>query len=208
MFTLVGGLVAFLDVDVAKKIEDLHVGPRQPFWICKYHSGKRGELDYWRAWLPGEQPAPATEGEFDARVGEQRDGTFAVEKLPEPDPGDKLQEGLVASILVANAARRREENGRAAIVAPPPATADVAASAASSTAVNQQPVGANIAITTPKRTTGQKLSLIDEVNALVDDFAAVLDRALRKHEGRVKPDEVRAIFLTAAIHSMKAGRNA
>ncbi|MGA3015954.1 MAG: hypothetical protein ABSF62_02460 [Bryobacteraceae bacterium] len=160
-----------------------HVGPRQPFWSIRFR--QLAEIE-----------------------GEQRDGTFAVEKLPEPDPGDKLQEGLVASILVANAARRREENGRAAIVAPPPATADVAASAASSTAVNQQPVGANIAITTPKRTTGQKLSLIDEVNALVDDFAAVLDRALRKHEGRVKPDELRAIFLTAAIHSMKAGRNA
>ena len=43
-------------------------------------------------------------------------------------------------------------------------------------------------------------SLVDQANELVDDFAQVLERALTKYCGKVKPDEVRAIFLTAAIN--------
>lgn len=41
--------------------------------------------------------------------------------------------------------------------------------------------------------------LITEANALVDAYAEVLDRALRKHEGRVKPDEVRALLISSYI---------
>jgi hypothetical protein len=37
----------------------------------------------------------------------------------------------------------------------------------------------------------------------VDAFAQVLERALTKHGGKVKPDEVRAIFLTAAINGSR-----
>lgn len=51
-------------------------------------------------------------------------------------------------------------------------------------------------------------ALVDAANALIDDYAAVLNRALTKHEGRVKPDEVRAIFLTAAINFAQKGRAA
>jgi len=43
-------------------------------------------------------------------------------------------------------------------------------------------------------------SLADQANDLVDAFAQVLERALTKYGGKVKPDEVRAIFLTAAIN--------
>ncbi len=41
--------------------------------------------------------------------------------------------------------------------------------------------------------------LVDEANSLVDAYAEVLDRALTKHGGRVKPDEVRSILLSAYI---------
>jgi hypothetical protein len=44
------------------------------------------------------------------------------------------------------------------------------------------------------------MSLVDRANELVDAFAEVLERALSKYGGKVKPDEVRAIFLTAAIN--------
>ena len=43
--------------------------------------------------------------------------------------------------------------------------------------------------------------LVETAISLVDNYAAVLEHALRKYEGRVKPDEVRAIFLTAAINN-------
>jgi hypothetical protein len=48
-----------------------------------------------------------------------------------------------------------------------------------------------------------KVTLVDEANALVDAFAAVLERALKTHEGRVKPDEVRALLITAYIQRGK-----
>jgi hypothetical protein len=44
--------------------------------------------------------------------------------------------------------------------------------------------------------------LVNDVSALVDAYADVLQHALTKHQGRVKPDEVRAIFLTGVINAM------
>jgi hypothetical protein len=49
-------------------------------------------------------------------------------------------------------------------------------------------------------------ALTDIAITLVDAYAVVLEHALTKHQGRVKPDEVRAIFLTAAIN--RGGRAA
>lgn len=48
--------------------------------------------------------------------------------------------------------------------------------------------------------------LVTQANVLIDAFAVVLERALTMYGGKVKPDEVRAIFLTAAINCAKAGR--
>lgn len=46
-------------------------------------------------------------------------------------------------------------------------------------------------------------TLVDEANALVDAYATVLDRALKTHQGRVKPDEVRALLITSYIQRGK-----
>ena len=43
-------------------------------------------------------------------------------------------------------------------------------------------------------------ALIEQVNACVDAYAACLEHALTTHNGRVKPDEVKSIFLTVAIN--------
>lgn len=42
-------------------------------------------------------------------------------------------------------------------------------------------------------------TLVDEANALVDIYAQVLDRALTTYGGRVKPEEVRSLVVTAYI---------
>jgi hypothetical protein len=42
--------------------------------------------------------------------------------------------------------------------------------------------------------------LVAESIALGDAYAQVLDHALTQHNNRVKPDEVKAIFLTAVIN--------
>ena len=46
-------------------------------------------------------------------------------------------------------------------------------------------------------------SLVDEANALVDAFATVLDRALTTYHGRVKPDEIRSLLLSAYIQRQR-----
>ena len=48
--------------------------------------------------------------------------------------------------------------------------------------------------------------LVSEANALVDAYAEVLSRALSKHQGRVKPDEIRAILLSAYIQRRRSAR--
>ena len=46
-------------------------------------------------------------------------------------------------------------------------------------------------------------SLVDEANSLVDSFAAVLDHALTKYQGRIKPEEAKALLITAYIQRSK-----
>ena len=45
--------------------------------------------------------------------------------------------------------------------------------------------------------------LVSEANSLVDAYAMVLERALSKYQGRVKPDEARALLITAYIQRSK-----
>ena len=44
---------------------------------------------------------------------------------------------------------------------------------------------------------------MNEANALVDAYAQVLDRALTTYQGRIKPDEARALLITAYIQRNK-----
>lgn len=46
---------------------------------------------------------------------------------------------------------------------------------------------------------GRAGALIEEANVLVDAYAEVLARALRTYEGRIKPDEVRALLISTYI---------
>ena len=46
-------------------------------------------------------------------------------------------------------------------------------------------------------------ALVDEANALVDSFAQVLERSLSLYQGRVKPEEVKALLISAYIQRQK-----
>jgi hypothetical protein len=46
-------------------------------------------------------------------------------------------------------------------------------------------------------------ALVDEANALVDSFAQVLERSSTLYHGRIKPDEVKALLITAYIQRNK-----
>ena len=45
--------------------------------------------------------------------------------------------------------------------------------------------------------------LVEETNALVDSFAQVLERSLTLYQGRVKPEEVKALLITAYLQRQK-----
>ena len=45
--------------------------------------------------------------------------------------------------------------------------------------------------------------LVEEANSLVDSFAAVLEHALTNYQGRIKPEEARALLITAYIQRSK-----
>ena len=65
-------------------------------------------------------------------------------------------------------------------------------------AVPALPKPAASATTAERHATAGEL-LVLEANALVDAYATVLERALSTYGGRVKPDEVRSILLSAYI---------
>jgi len=46
-------------------------------------------------------------------------------------------------------------------------------------------------------------TLVEEANSLVDSFAAVLDHALTRYQGRIKPEEAKALLITAYIQRAK-----
>ena len=46
-------------------------------------------------------------------------------------------------------------------------------------------------------------ALIEEANTLVDAYAEVLERALTTYQGRIKPEEARALLITAYIQRSK-----
>jgi hypothetical protein len=46
-------------------------------------------------------------------------------------------------------------------------------------------------------------ALVDEANSLVDAYAQVMERALTEYHGRVKPDEIRTLLVTAYIQRGK-----
>jgi hypothetical protein len=101
--------------------------------------------------------------------------TWEVARIPGEQPN---------GTLVSPASTVAATNGAAATPKPP-------ASATSATPA------------IPRRQPGR--SLVEEANALVDDFAAVLEHTLNTYQGRIKPEEAKALLITAYI---QRGRNA
>jgi hypothetical protein len=75
-------------------------------------------------------------------------------------------------------------------------------------AMGQQPNGTLVLPAPPEPKPAQRAEspnarLVEEANALVDAYALVLERALTTYQGRVKPDEVRTLLVTAYIQRSK-----
>ncbi len=54
-----------------------------------------------------------------------------------------------------------------------------------------------------RRQLNPQTPLVEEAKSLVDTFAAVLDHALTTYQGRIQPEEARALLITAYIQRAK-----
>jgi hypothetical protein len=140
MFTTQDNRVLFVDLVLARQIEDLNPQPGELLSITKVQRNGKGPITFTVSRVHGQQP----------------NGTFTV-----PAAGSTV----AAPLQNAASAAAAQSSDVGAIARKPMASA----------------------------------ALADEANALVDTYAVVLARALAMHEGRVKPDEVRSILLSAYI---------
>ena len=64
-YTFTDNRGAYLDLDVAAKINQLELKPGEPFEICKYHSGRKGDRPQWDVrrveGVPAQPPEPPLE---------------------------------------------------------------------------------------------------------------------------------------------------
>jgi hypothetical protein len=103
----------------------------------------------------------------------------------EPFTITKKWDGVQGSLMTWEIARIAGEqpNGTFAVPALPEAVA-----------TPKPPASASAAIPN-----GARSLLVQEADALVDAYALVLERALTAYQGRIKPDEVRSLLLSAYI---------
>ena len=205
LYTLADERVMFMDLGVARKIEDLGVNVREKFFVCRPPSGKKDAE--WTVWRSPEaekaevvEAAPAPQPELKAeeetplerklresielvkqgKLGELGNGTFAVQArasagTPAPVKAD-AQNGHQTLNNGNGNTNGKNGNGNGAPRHPEP---------------SEPPVWAQ--------------SLLEQANALVDVYAAALSNASTKHGNQVKPEDVRSLLVTVFIQRSKGG---
>jgi hypothetical protein len=204
LYTLADGRVMFLDLGVAKKVEDLGVNVREKFFLCRPEAGKKdAEWNVWRT--PETQKVPAK-----------------VAPQPEAPPEEPtLEQKLRESIELAKQGKLGElGNGMFAVqagasaVTPAPVQSDAQNGHHASNNGHGSTNGKNGASGNgngaPKHPEPSvppvwAQSLLGQTNALVDVYAAALNTASSKHGNQVKPEDVRTLLVTAYIQCSKGG---
>jgi len=201
LFTLADDRVMFLDLGVAKKVEDLGVNVREKFFLCRPPVGKKDAE--WTAWLSPETEKTRAKVE----VAPQREA---------PPEETTLEKKLRESIELAKQGKLGElGNGMFAVQAgasagtPAPVQADAQNGHRTSDNDNGNTNGTN-GNGAPKHPEPSAppvwaQSLLGQTNALVDVYAAALSTASSKHGNQVKPEDVRTLLVTAYIQCSKGG---
>jgi hypothetical protein len=96
-----------------------------------------------------------------------------------------------------------QPNGTFAVPAFPAAAPATHHDASTSSAASPKPPARATEDTDNGRIRKHGIALVEEANALVDAYAQVLERTLTTYQGRVKPDEARALLITAYIQRAK-----
>jgi hypothetical protein len=127
--------------------------------------------------------APEVAGQIEAAAINVRENFTITQKW----------DGVKGSPRTWEVARLAGEQPNGTLVVPN-ATPSPAATSAGTRATPKPPASATAA--TPN---GARSLLVQEADALVDAYAQVLERALTTYQGRIKPDEVRSLLLSAYI---------
>ena len=200
LFTLADNRVMFLDLGVARKVEDLGVNVREKFFVCMPPGGKKGaEWNVWRSpeaaevaveVAPQLESASAEESSLEqklresielvkqGKLGELGNGTFAVPAGASAGTPAPVQSGASNGHQTSNNGHR-STNGKNGNGAP------------------GQPESSGTPLWAQ--------SLLEQASALVDVYAAALSRASTKHGNQVKPEDVRSLLVTVFIQRSKAG---
>jgi hypothetical protein len=204
MFSLVGGGVMFLDLGPAEKINALGVKAREPFFICKHWSGKKGEPPEFNAWLAPEAEKRRAQADaraagdsgterklgqsieraeaIKARVGSQADGTFVVPGTGAVTPAPALAGPTAQSTNTNNGNGNKNGGGNG----------------------NGHPSTASAGDARPPLMPWA-LFLLSQTRQLIDVYALACQHASEAHGNTVKTEDVRALLLSAFIAQTKNG---
>jgi hypothetical protein len=203
MYTLADDRVMFLDLPVAKKVEDLGVNVREKFLICRPSDARKN--DGWSVRLSPEAEKPRAE---------------TVAPIPAEPPATEeetaLEKQLRESIELVRQGKLGElGNGSfavpagASVTAPAPVQADAKNGHQPSNNGNGTTSGKNgkngNRTTHPDPETAWTQYLLGQTDALVDVYAAALSNASTKHGNHVKPEDVRSLLVTVFIQRSKVG---
>lgn len=193
------GKAMFLDMAVAQKINLLEVQPGELFFLCKRPAnGSRSTR--WDVWL-----SPVTE---QARAARERK---AAASQPPPLPAPSIQPASLTLPTLVNGTPippeqpsllERQLVASIAEVAGRKVPASEAAPVERGTGTNG-PAPAPKPALVPSPAAAWVSWLVADTNALVDAYAQVLERTLTTYQGRVKPDDVRSLLLSAYINRSK-----
>lgn len=215
MYTLADDRVMFLDLLVAKQIEELGPNVREKFFVCR--PPDRQKNPKWLVWLSPDAEA--------ARVKAARGNSEVVEVArPILETETPLEQQLRLSIDLVNQGKWGEigdgtfvvPNG-ASVAAPAPVAADVHENGHQASTNNGNGSTTERSTTKNGAVNGEVVrqpevqirpawadSLLAQTVALVDVYAAALTDASAKHGNHVKPEDVRSLLVTVFIQRSKA----
>ncbi len=213
LYTLADNRVMFLDLGVAKQVEELQVNVRERFFVCRPPAGKKEAA--WNVWLSTD----TEKAHADANLKAQQE-LKAEEETP-------LEQKLRESIELVKQKGKWGEVGNGTFVVPAGASASTPAPVQSDASNGHQRTNNGNGSTNGTNGTNGKngngngngapkhpesseppvwaQSLLEQANALVDVYAAALSSASMKHGNQVKPEDVRSLLVTVFIQRSKVG---
>jgi hypothetical protein len=192
-FSLVDGRSAYFSLGVAQAINNLMLGTREPFFVCKRWNGSKQQAPRYDVWL-------TPEGEKQRAAQDMQPPIAAI---PAEDPPSDLERQLEKSLAQIQA---RKNDANLATRRPPVTeygnAGPVVTGQAQFSNNSTGPVPVPRAQTAPASLQAWAKSLLDQTNTLVDVYAQACEHASAQN---VPPAVVRTVMLSAFIGLQRKG---